>query len=76
MRKRPTPPSTSRPTSPDTPGPASQAWPALPTETEIYILPDGRVVIADLPGELASLVQELGPTEPSAVDEQPGSDRS
>ena len=27
----------------------TEAWPALPTETDIYILPDGRVVIADLP---------------------------
>lgn len=26
---------------------------ALPTETEIYILPGGEVVIADLPSELA-----------------------
>lgn len=36
------------------------AWPALPTETEIYILPDGRVVIADLPAELAPLAAALG----------------
>jgi hypothetical protein len=35
-------------------------WPALPTETEIYILPDGRVIVADLPAELAPLVAELG----------------
>lgn len=35
-------------------------WPALPTETEIYILPDGRVMIADLPVELTQLVTELG----------------
>ncbi len=73
MKKRPTPPSTSRPTDSDAPEPVSQAWPALPTETEIYILPDGRVIVADLPGELASLVQELGPAEPCAVDEQQGS---
>jgi hypothetical protein len=36
------------------------SWPALPTETEIYLLPDGRVVIADLPAELASLIEQLG----------------
>lgn len=30
-----------------------ECWPALPTETEIYILPDGEIVIADLPAELA-----------------------
>jgi hypothetical protein len=35
-------------------------WPALPTETEIYILPDGRVIVADLPAELAPLLAELG----------------
>jgi hypothetical protein len=35
-------------------------WPALPTETEIYILPDGRIVIADLPAELALCLSELG----------------
>ncbi len=42
-------------------------WPALPTETEIYILPDGRVVIADLPAELATLVEELGEVVPGEV---------
>jgi hypothetical protein len=41
----------------------SAEWPALPTETEIYILPDGRVVIADLPAELASLAAALGAAE-------------
>lgn len=35
------------------------AWPLLPTETEIYLLPDGRVVIADMPIELLDLVTEL-----------------
>ncbi len=29
-------------------------WPALPTETEIYILPNGEIVVADLPVELAA----------------------
>jgi hypothetical protein len=43
-------------------------WPPLPTETEIYILPDGRVVVADLPAELAALVAQLGVVEPCAVD--------
>lgn len=38
-------------------------WPALPTETDIYILPDGRVVIADLPAELAPLAAALGLVE-------------
>lgn len=41
--------------------------PHFPTETEIYILPDGRVVIADLPAELADLVADLGESEPCAV---------
>ncbi len=35
-------------------------WPLLPTETEIYLLPDGRVVIADMPVELADMVAQLG----------------
>lgn len=42
---------------------APMEWPALPTETEIYILPDGRVVIADLPAELAPLAAALGAVE-------------
>lgn len=29
-------------------------WPEMPVETEIYILPNGEVVIADLPAELAA----------------------
>jgi len=45
------------------------AWPALPTETEIYILPDGRVVIADLPAELATLVAALGVAEAGAIED-------
>ncbi len=42
---------------------AATAWPLLPTETEIYILPDGRVVIADMPAELATLLAQLGKLE-------------
>lgn len=38
-------------------------WPALPTETEIYILPDGRIVIADLPAEFALCLPDLGLVE-------------
>lgn len=44
---------------------AEDAWPLLPVETEIYILPDGRVVVADLPAELAPLLAALGITEPA-----------
>ncbi len=43
---------------------ADTSWPAMPTETEIYILPDGQIVIADLPAELASILAELGEAEP------------
>lgn len=32
----------------------------FPTETEIYILPDGRVVVADLPTELSALAERVG----------------
>lgn len=42
-------------------------WPALPTETEIYILPDGRVVIADMPAELAPLAAQLGIVDACAL---------
>ena len=42
-------------------------WPDFPTETEIYILPDGRVIFADLPAELADLALRLGAVEPCAV---------
>lgn len=34
-------------------------WPALPTETEIYILPNGEIVVADLPAELAAQLDSL-----------------
>jgi hypothetical protein len=40
----------------------------FPTETEIYILPDGRVIFADLPAEMADLATQLGSVEPSAVE--------
>jgi hypothetical protein len=35
---------------------SNRAWPALPTETEIYILPNGEIVVADLPSELAEVL--------------------
>ena len=38
-----------------------------PTETEIYILPDGRVVVADLPAELNGLADALGAVEPCEI---------
>ena len=44
------------------------AWPLLPVETEIYILPDGRVIVADLPAELASMVAALGLTVVADID--------
>jgi hypothetical protein len=54
---------------------AGGAWPQLPTETDIYILPDGRVVIADLPAELTALAAALGAVEPCEIapDAQPDS---
>lgn len=51
--------------------PVSQAWPLLPVETEIYILPDGRVIVADLPAELAALLTALGLTAERAVTDEP-----
>jgi hypothetical protein len=38
---------------------ASDTWAALPTETDIYILPNGEVVVADLPAELAGALAAL-----------------
>lgn len=52
--------------SSDTPAQA-QPWPAFPTETDIYLLPDGRVIIADLPVELTDLAAALGTAEPCAL---------
>jgi hypothetical protein len=49
------------------PADASAPWPELPTETDIYILPDGRVVIADLPAELTALAAALGAVEPCEI---------
>jgi hypothetical protein len=51
------------------------AWSQLPTETDIYILPDGRVVIADLPVELTSIPSALGVVEACEIapDAEPDS---
>lgn len=55
--------------------PSSSGWPLLPTETEIYILPDGRVVVADLPVELETLIAELGIIAPALLPtDEPGAD--
>mgnify|MGYP000858094107 CR=1 FL=1 len=53
----------------------SSAWLQLPTETDIYILPDGSVVIADLPAELNSIPSALGMVEACEItpDVQPDS---
>jgi hypothetical protein len=40
-------------------GASDGGWPALPTETEIYILPNGEIVVADLPVELAASLAPL-----------------
>lgn len=48
------------------------AWPVLPTETEIYILPDGRVIVADLPAELVPMLTELGVAAPFGPDHDAG----
>jgi hypothetical protein len=56
--KTPAPPSP--PVFPDAPVDAGNDEFRLPVETEIYILPDGRVIVADLPAELAELPVALG----------------
>ncbi len=48
-----------------TPETASE-WPSLPSETEIYILPNGEIVVADLPAELAAQLAQLTQFEPLA----------
>jgi hypothetical protein len=35
----------------------------MPTETEIYIMPDGEIVFADLPAELVRAPGRLGRTK-------------
>ena len=49
-------------------------WPSLPTETELYILPDGQVVIADLPVELQPLLAALGRPVASEIEPLPRHD--
>ena len=56
-------------TMPDSPASLDE-WVPLPTETEIYILPNGRVVIADLPLELGPLAEALGTTEACEIVEK------
>ncbi|MEM7129717.1 MAG: hypothetical protein AAF702_25520 [Chloroflexota bacterium] len=34
----------------------------FPTETEIYLLPNGEIVVADMPAELAERLQKIGLT--------------
>ena len=50
-------------TSPSPEAEPADLWPRLPTETEIYILPDGRIIVADLPVELADRLPNLGAVE-------------
>ncbi len=51
--------------------PVAPTWPQLPNETEIYILPDGQIIIADLPAELMSLAAELGHIQPNQRPQNP-----
>jgi hypothetical protein len=53
---------------PSSTAPHSAVEPLFPTETEIYILPDGQVLFADLPAELADLAAQLGSVLPCAVE--------
>jgi hypothetical protein len=52
---------------------SEQEWPALPTETEIYILPNGEIVVADLPAELAAQLSMLSPTSFQGVGDEESS---
>lgn len=57
-------------TSPRTSEPRTSepGLPLMPVETEIYILPSGEIVIADLPAELAALI---APGSPGAPEPDP-----
>lgn len=46
---------------------SAAATSSFTTETEIYLTPDGRIVIADLPAELVELVASWGQVEPCEI---------
>ncbi|QLQ04942.1 MAG: hypothetical protein HZY76_01700 [Anaerolineae bacterium] len=58
-----------------TTNPNAVATSSFATETEIYLTPDGRIVIADLPAELIDLAAAWGQVEPCEItrpdDESP-----
>ncbi|MEZ4656032.1 MAG: hypothetical protein R2911_00500 [Caldilineaceae bacterium] len=58
----------------DVPAPLTDEWPQLPTETELYILPDGQIVIADLPLELQAILATLGRPAPCEIEPLPRHD--
>jgi len=62
MNKTPTCTSTSARTV--EPSAAEMVW---PVETEIYILPNGEIVVADLPQELAARLASAGLPPASSV---------
>jgi hypothetical protein len=45
-------------TTPDTVSPSAETL--FPTETEIYLLPSGEVIVADLPAELDAAISTIG----------------
>lgn len=53
---------------PDTAEEPALAW---PVETEIYILPSGEVVVADLPAELRELIKAVGMSPLPAIECEP-----
>lgn len=46
--------------------------PPMPVETEIYILPTGEVVVADLPAELAAYLASWNPGDPGPAPDPRG----
>ena len=53
---------------------ASADLPPMPVETDIYILPDGRIVVADLPAELVEVLPRLGLVEPCEIPDHDSTD--
>lgn len=51
--------------------PKSESGPLpMPVETEIYILPNGEIVVADLPAELVSLIAARSPGTPDGESDR------
>lgn len=60
---------------PRTTAPCESGPPSFPVETDIYILPGGQIIVADMPSELAAGLAALGSPD-AVVDLVPASDKT